>query len=46
MTEQHHAAAIVPAHDIGASIASYRRLGFEVISDHGGTLVRIGRVLG
>ncbi|WP_426050148.1 VOC family protein [Brevundimonas sp. SL161] len=36
MMEQHHAAAIVPAHDIDASEAFYRRLGFEVVSDHGG----------
>ncbi|WP_428152473.1 VOC family protein [Brevundimonas sp.] len=35
MTEQHHAAAIVPARDIDASEAFYRRLGFEVISDYG-----------
>ena len=46
MTEQHHAAAIMPTHDFDASTAFYGRLGFEVISDHGGTLVRIGRVLG
>ena len=35
MTQQHHAAAIVPARAIDASTAFYRRLGFEVISDHG-----------
>ena len=46
MMEQHHAAAIVPAHDVEASTAFYGRLGFEVMSDQGGTLVRIGRVLG
>lgn len=36
MTDRHHAAAIVPARDIDASEAFYRRLGFRVASDHGG----------
>ena len=35
MTERHHAAAIVPARDLDASTAFYRRLGFEVTADHG-----------
>lgn len=35
MTAQHHVAAIVPARDIDASEAFYRRLGFETVSDHG-----------
>ena len=46
MTEQHHAAAIVPAHDFDASTAFYGRLGFEVVSDPSSALIRIGRVLG
>lgn len=36
MTVQHHVAAIVPARDIDASEAFYRRLGFKTVSDHGG----------
>jgi catechol 2,3-dioxygenase-like lactoylglutathione lyase family enzyme len=35
MTAQHHVAAIVPARDIDASEAFYRRLGIETVSDHG-----------
>lgn len=35
MTTQHHVAAIVPARDLETSTAFYRRLGFEVVSDHG-----------
>ena len=36
MTGQHHAAAIVPARDIDASEAFYRRLGFRVAGNYGG----------
>lgn len=46
MTQQHHAAAIVPAHDFDASTAFYGRRGFEVVSDPSGVLIRIGCVLG
>ncbi|QTC91778.1 VOC family protein [Brevundimonas goettingensis] len=35
MTDTHHIAAIVPASDLDASTAFYRRLGLEVTSDHG-----------
>ena len=35
MTQQHHAAAIIPARDLEVSTAFYRRLGFEVAGDHG-----------
>ena len=35
MTEPHRIVAIVPARDIDASEAFYRRLGFEVVSDYG-----------
>lgn len=35
MTDTHHVAAIVPAADLEASTAFYRRLGLEVVSDHG-----------
>jgi catechol 2,3-dioxygenase-like lactoylglutathione lyase family enzyme len=35
MTDKHHVAAIVPCRDLEASTAFYRRLGFEVVSDHG-----------
>lgn len=35
MTHEHHAAAIIPALDLEASTAFYRRLGFAVVSDHG-----------
>ena len=35
MTETHHVAAIVPTKDMEASTAFYRRLGLEVVSDHG-----------
>lgn len=35
MSETHHVAAIVPARDLEASVAFYRRIGFEVVSDHG-----------
>lgn len=46
MTEQHHAAAIVPAHEIGTGEAFYRRPGFEGVSAPGGRLVRVGCVRG
>ncbi|WOB79547.1 VOC family protein [Brevundimonas nasdae] len=35
MTDQHRAVAIVPARDMGASEAFYRRLGFVVAADYG-----------
>lgn len=35
VTAPHHIAAIVPARDLEASTAFYRRLGLEVVSDHG-----------
>ena len=35
MTAQHHVVAIVPARDMDASEAFYRRLGFTVVSDYG-----------
>lgn len=35
MTEPHRIVAIVPARDIDASEAFYRRLGFEAVSDYG-----------
>lgn len=35
MTETHHVAAIIPTADLEASTAFYRRLGLEVVSDHG-----------
>jgi catechol 2,3-dioxygenase-like lactoylglutathione lyase family enzyme len=35
MSEDHHVAAIVPAKDIDASEAFYRRLGFETVGDYG-----------
>lgn len=35
MTDTHHIAAIVPASDLEASTAFYRRLGLEVVGDHG-----------
>lgn len=35
MSQDHRVVAIVPASDMDASEAFYRRLGFEVVSDHG-----------
>jgi len=35
MTGQHRIAAIVPCRDLEASTAFYRRLGLEMVSDHG-----------
>jgi len=35
MTDQHRAVAIVPARDMDASEAFYRRLGFVVAADYG-----------
>lgn len=35
MQSEHRAVAIVPSHDLDASEAFYRRLGFEVASDYG-----------
>lgn len=35
MTERHRATAILPCRDMQASTDFYRRLGFEVVSDHG-----------
>lgn len=35
MTDLHRVTAIVPARDLDASTAFYRRLGLEVVSDHG-----------
>jgi catechol 2,3-dioxygenase-like lactoylglutathione lyase family enzyme len=35
MSETHQVVAIVPARDLDASEAFYRRLGFEVVSDYG-----------
>lgn len=35
MTDLHRVTAIVPCRDLEASTAFYRRLGLEVVSDHG-----------
>lgn len=35
MSENHYAVAIVPCHDLDASEAFYRRLGFDLDSDYG-----------
>ena len=39
MTITHRVAAIVPSRDLKASEAFYKRLGFEVTSDHGHYLI-------
>jgi catechol 2,3-dioxygenase-like lactoylglutathione lyase family enzyme len=36
MSEDHRTVAIVPSSDLDASVAFYRRLGLEVVSDYGG----------
>ncbi len=35
MSEEHRAVVIVPSSDLDASVAFYRRLGLEVVSDYG-----------
>lgn len=35
MTQAHQCVAIVPCHDLDASEAFYKRLGFKVVSDYG-----------
>jgi len=35
MSDTHRVAAILPSGDLEASTAFYRRLGFELVSDHG-----------